>query len=303
MSSIIRKYSASVIVVASIVLGFFFPEVGLVWKPYLTLLLMLLMFLVALGIESNEIVHSMRNYQVIVIGLLTVFVLTPALSVLASLFFSPMIYVGTVLAFCCPPAIVTTFWTEVFGGDVAVALVITAVTSLLSIVTIPGTMLLAVGTTVSVDIVGLMTNLGEVILIPMTASFLLRRFVKVDWLRVRDYAPRVQLGILVLLIWGSVAAGVGYVSNSTEEFALLNVFMFCALGVAFTLTHFLAKRFEYRKAISIEIAAILKNAALSLVIGIAAFGPSILPPLIANLIAQNLLLIPVKALTKEYSIT
>jgi predicted Na+-dependent transporter len=71
------------------------------------------------------------------------------------------------------------------------------------------------------------------------------------------------------------------------------------LALAWALTHFLTKRFGHKKSVSIEIATTVKNAALSLVIGLAAFGPRVLPPLIANLIAQNLLLIPAKALTKE----
>jgi predicted Na+-dependent transporter len=109
----------------------------------------------------------------------------------------------------------------------------------------------------------------------------------------------VELGILALVIWGSVAPGVEYVSNDIPEFALLNAFLLGILTLAFTMTHFLTRRFGYNKEISIEIATIVKNAALSLVIGLTAFGPQILPPLIANLIAQNLLLIPAKALTRK----
>ena len=87
--------------------------------------------------------------------------------------------------------------------------------------------------------------------------------------------------------------------NNVAEFALLNAFMLGILALAFTLTHFLTRRFGHKKAISIEISTTVKNAALSLVIGLAAFGHQVLPPLIANLIAQNLLLIPAKALTEE----
>jgi hypothetical protein len=89
------------------------------------------------------------------------------------------------------------------------------------------------------------------------------------------------------------------VRNNIAEFALLNAFILGILALEFTLTHLLTGRFGHKKAISIEIATTVKNAALSLVVGLTAFGPQILPPLIANLIAQNLLLIPAKALTKE----
>jgi BASS family bile acid:Na+ symporter len=299
MSAVISKYPAPLIILLSIVLGFLFPQVGLIWKPYLALLLMFLMFCVTLSIEPKEIAHSARNHPVIIMGLFTVFVLTPLLSLLAKPLFSPIVYSGTVLAFCCPSAIATAFWAKVFKGDVATALVISIITNLLSIVTIPATMLIAIGTAVNVDVASMMVNLGEVILIPIIASFLLREFVHVDWNKASIYGSKIELCILVLLIWGSIAPGVEYARNNVTEFALLNGFMFGTLALAFILACFLTRRFGHKKAVSIEIATTVKNAALSLVVGLTAFGPQILPPLIANLIAQNLLLIPAKALTKE----
>jgi predicted Na+-dependent transporter len=299
MSALISRYFTSLVIVLSVVLGFFFPQVGLIWKPYLALLLMFLMFFVALSIELNEITHAMRNYPVIMMGLFTTFVLVPFLGLFTKPFFSPMIYAGTVLALCCPSAIVSAFWTKVFKGDIATALVMSIITNLLSIVTVPATMLIAIGTVLNLDIVSMVVNLAEIILVPMTASFLVRKYVHADWNRASSYSSRAELGILALLVWGSIAPGVEYVRNNMTEFVLLNAFLLGILAFAFTLTHFLTKRFGHKKAISIEIATTVKNAALSLVVGLTAFGPQMLPPLIANLIAQNLLLIIAKALTKE----
>jgi BASS family bile acid:Na+ symporter len=299
MSALIKKYFTSLIVVLSIVLGFLLPKVGMIWKSYLTLLLMLLMFFVSLSIEPKEIAHAIRNYPIMLTGLFTTFVLAPLLALFTKPFVSPTIYAGTVLALCCPSAIVSAFWTKVFKGDTATALIMSIVTSLLSIVTIPGTMLIAVGTALNVDIPSMMASLAEIMLVPITASLLLREFVHFDWNRTSSYGSRAELGILVLVIWGSVAPGVEYVRNSVAEFALLNALMVAILALAFMLTHFLTRRFGHKTEISIEIGTTVKNAALSLVIGLTAFGPQILPPLIANLIAQNLLLIPAKALIRE----
>ena len=299
MSALISKYFTLLVVVLSIVLGFFLPKVGLIWKPYLALLLMFLMFFVTLSIEPNEITNAMRNHPVILTGLFTTFVLVPVLALSTKPFFSPIVYAGTMLALCCPSAIVSAFWAKAFKGDVATALVMSMITNLLSIVTIPATMLIAVGSALNVDVPSMIVNLAEIILVPMTASFLVRKFVHLDWNRASTYNSTAELFILALLIWGSIAPGAEYVRNDVAEFVLLNSFIFGILALAFTLTHSLTRKFGHKKAISIEIATTVKNAALSLVLGLTAFGPQILPPLIANLIAQNLLLIPAKALTKE----
>ena len=299
MSTIISKYLTLLVIVLSIVLGFVLPQVGLLWKPYLTVLLMIFMFSLTLSIEPSQIVRSISDYRIVGIGLFTVFVLMPSLALVSRIFFSPLVYAGTVLAFCCPSAIATTFWAKVFKGDVATAMVISVFTNLISIVTIPVTMLIAVGTTVNVDVAGMMLNLAEIVLIPMAASFLLRKVIHVDWTRLNKYSSKLELGILALLVWGSTAPGAAYALNTLPDFVVLNVFIFVLLASAFVLTHFLMRRFGRQKTISIEIATIVKNAALSLVLGLTAFGPDVLPPLVANLVAQNLLLVLVKALNKE----
>ncbi|MGD0494887.1 MAG: bile acid:sodium symporter [Candidatus Bathyarchaeia archaeon] len=299
MSALISRYLTPLTIVLSIALGFSLPQVGVIWKPYLSLLLMLLMFFVALSIEPNEIARATRNYPVIIMGLFTAFVLVPALALSAKPFFSSIVYAGIILALCCPSAIVSAFWAKAFKGDVATALVMSITTNLLSIITVPATMLIAIGTVLNVDIASMMLNLAEIILVPLAASFLVRRFVHLDWNRASLFSSKAELCILALLVWGSIAPGVEYVRNDIAEFVLLNAFILGILAFAFTLTHFLTRGFGHRKAVSLEIATTVKNAALSLVVGLAAFGPQVLPPLIANLIAQNLLLIPAKALTKE----
>jgi predicted Na+-dependent transporter len=306
MSALISRYFTSLIVVLSIILGFALPQIGRLWSgaPYLSLLLMFLMFFVTLSIEPSDVTRAVRNYPIMLVGLFTAFVLLPLLALSAKPLFPEIVYAGTMLALCCPSAIVSSFWTKVFKGDIATALVMSIVTNLASIVTIPATMFIAVGAVASalkVPVASMMLNLAEIILIPMTASFLLRRFVHIDWHRFSGYGSRVELLILVLVVWGSTASGVEPVRNNISQFAYLNVFMLGIFAVAFASAHFLTIRFGHNKAISIEISTVVKNAALSLVIGIATFPnqPLILPPLIANLIAQNLFLFPAKAITER----
>jgi BASS family bile acid:Na+ symporter len=260
---------------------------------------MLLMFFVALSLESKEITAAARNYPVIIVGLSTTLILVPLLGLSTKPFLSPVNYAGTILALCCPSAIVSSFWTKTFRGDVATALVVSVITNLLSIITIPVTILVAVGLTLNVNAASIMLNLAEIILLPIAVAIVIRKYVRIDWNRVRNFGSRAELGIIVLIVWGSIAAGIAYVEGNLMEFAVLNGFIFSILAVAFAVTYVLTRRFGYQTAIAVVIPTTVKNAALSLVIGLTAFGPEILPPLIANLIAQNLILIPATALTRK----
>jgi len=287
------------VILLSIVLGFVFPDVGLVWKPYLAVLLMLLMFFVMLGLEPEQITRSLRAYPVIGVGLFSVFVLLPLLSTLAKPFFSPIIVTGVLLAFSCPSAVATSFWVGVFKGDVATGLVVSTIANAVSVFTVPVTMLVAMGTVVSVDVVGMMINLAEIVLVPMVASLLLKRLIRLDWKRIARHGFNAQLGLLVLLVWGSIASGVAYAKSNANEFVVLNVFMLAVLALAFGATYTLGRKFGHEQAIAIALATTVKNAVLSLVIGLAVFGSQVLPPLIANLMAQNLLLVPLVWLFRE----
>ena len=304
MNGILDRYGTLLVVVLSIVLGFALPLFGLGWvglalKPYLTQLLMLLMFFVALSLESREITSAARNYKVIIIGLSTTLILVPLIGLISRPFFPLVNFAGIILALCCPSAIVSSFWTKMFKGDVATSLVISVITNLLSIVTIPTTILIAVGMKLNVNVASIMLNLTEIILLPMTTAFVMREYIHIDWNRVRTFGARAELGIIVLIIWGSIAAGISFVESDLTEFVALNGFILSILAIAFAATYLLTRRFGYQRAIAVMIPTTVKNAALSLVIGLTAFGPEVLPPLIANLIAQNLILIPAKAIIKK----
>jgi BASS family bile acid:Na+ symporter len=301
MSEILDRYGTLLVVILSIVLGFALPQVGVIWKSYLTLLLMLLMFFVALSLEFKEIAAAARNYPVIIIGLATTLILVPLIGLSARPFFSPVNYAGIILALCCPSAIVSSFWTKTFKGDTATALVISVITNLLSIITIPITILIAVGMTLNVNATSMMLNLAEIILLPMAIAILIRKYIHIDWNRVRSFGSRAELGIIVLIIWGSIASGIAYIEGNPTEFVMLNGFIISILATAVAATYLLTRRFGYQKTIAVILPTVVKNAALSLVIGLTAFThtPEILPPLIANLIAQNLLLIPAKIITRK----
>jgi BASS family bile acid:Na+ symporter len=299
MSGIPDRYGTLLIVVLSIVLGFALPQVGVIWKSYLTPLLMLLMFFVALSLEMKEITAAAKNYPIIISGLSTTLILVPLIGFFTKPFLSPLNFAGTILALSCPSAIVSSFWTKIFKGDTATALVITVITNVLSIITIPVTILVAVGLTLNVNAASMMLNLAEIILLPMAVAFVIRRYIHIDWNRARRFGSRAELGIIILIIWGSIAAGITYVESNQIEFAILNGFIFSILAIAFAATYLLTRRFGYQRAMAIALPTTVKNAALSLVIGLTAFGPEILPPLIANLIAQNLMLIPAKVITRK----
>jgi BASS family bile acid:Na+ symporter len=299
MRAFIFRNATSLVILASIALGFVFPEAGLLWKSYIALLLVFLMFFSSLRIEANDIRQSLRNVSSITFGLFMIFVFMPLLGMTGRVFFSPIIVAGIVLAFSAPSAIATAFWARIFKGDIAFAIIISALASIISIVTIPATMLLTTGTMVAVDPYSMSTTLIELILLPIAAALFLKRFIRANWEKTTKYASRVELAILVLLIWGSIAPGTQNAESNPSQFLLLNIFMFIILAAGFGTAYFIGSKINRTCAVTIGIATCVKNAALALVLGLTMFGTAILTPLIANLVAQNLLIVFLQTLYRK----
>jgi len=291
MSTYLKTSVTPLVIIAALALGFLLPDVGLLWKNYIGLLLVVLMLFLYLRIDAKDVKNSVRNAKPLGWALLMTYIFMPLLALVGKVFFAPILFSGIVLALSSPPAAATSFWARIFKGDIAFALVLTAIASILAVFTVPASMLLATGTIASFDPYPMILMLAELILIPAVTVLLLKKAVHVEWYRVTLHTGHIELAVVFLLIWGSVAPGVESIRDNLVQFGLLNVFMFASLSLGFSIAFLVGRRFGYEHAISGGIATCVKNAGLSLVIGLAMFGSSVVPPLIANLVAQNVLIV------------
>jgi BASS family bile acid:Na+ symporter len=302
MSNLLTRNITPLAILASIGIGFLLPAIGLLWRNYIGLLLAVLMVFLYLRIDAKDVKNSVRDMKPLLLALFMVYIFVPLLSLIGKVSFAPLLFSGIVLAFASPPAVATTFWARIFKGDIAFALIVTVAASLLAIVTIPATMLLATGAMASFDPYTMVMMLAELILVPGVIVLLLKKTVHIEWNRVTRHTAYLEFAVVFLLIWGSIAPGVESVKGNVMQFALLNVFMFASLGVGFAAAYLLGGKFGYGRAIAVGIATCVKNGGLSLVMGLAMFGASVVPPLIANLVAQNLLIVLLEGYFRNRSV-
>ncbi len=271
------------------------PQVGMLWSPYTTVILATMMFLVSLTIEPNKIAPAVKNHRIVLFAVFTTFVVPSLLGLLAIPFFSPIQSAAIALAMSAPSAVSSIFWCDMFRGNAALALVLSVVANLLSIIIMPVVMLLAVGMMVQINLVSIVTNLLFLIVIPLFTGQIIRKSFPQKTKTLTSKNEIVQLVLLVLLLWGAVAPGAVYAITELRLFAAFNIFIFCILGLTFIFTYIMGRRFGHSQAVALSVVSTHKNATLAIVIGSLLFGPQALPPLIANLVAQNILLIPARA--------
>ncbi|TFH23879.1 hypothetical protein E4G67_02595, partial [Candidatus Bathyarchaeota archaeon] len=225
----IRKFSSIIVALIAVSLGLLLPGIGLLWHSYTSIFLALIMFFVALNIKPREFVNSLRNYKIILIALCLVFLVPPIFSVVGIPFFKPVEYAALVIAFSSPAAISSVFWCDVFRGHTPLALIVSMVTNILALFTIPITILLVTQTLAQIESVAIFTNLFFILVVPLVAAQALRRLLSQKTQRIVVRSPSIQQALVLFLIWGAVAPGAIFVRESPIEFILLLFFILLIL--------------------------------------------------------------------------
>ena len=98
-----------------------------------------IMFCIGLGVDPADLLRTLRRPRELVAGLALQLLMMPLLAVLMSrlLNLEPVLATGLVLAAACPISTPVNYLTRLGRGDVALAIALTALTSILAALTIP----------------------------------------------------------------------------------------------------------------------------------------------------------------------
>ncbi len=288
----IKKLSSIIVALIAVTLGLLLPKIGLLWHPYTSIFLALIMFFVTLNLKPREFLNSLKNFKIILLAFCLVFLVPPLFSVVGISLFKPVEFAALVIAFSSPAAISSVFWCDVFHGHTPLALIISMMTNILALATIPITILLVTHTVAQIDSTAIFTNLFFILVVPLVAAQALRKLLSQKTQKIVVRGPLIQQTLVLFLIWGAVAPGSVFVEQRPTEFLLLLFFVLLILSATFVVAYFSGRRFGRSAAIALSVVSSHKNSTLAIVIGELVLGPVALPALIANLVGQNLFVIP-----------
>ncbi|SDD57950.1 arsenic resistance protein [Natrinema hispanicum] len=142
--------------------------------------LLVMIYPMMINLDVQEIFQIRNHLRAIVLGLVVNFVIAPAVAVgLAQLFFAgdPYYAVGLYLIALIPTSGMTAAWTGLAGGDLENALVAIAVNLIVAVFVLPPYLSVLVGDAVGFDPAALYRQLATVVVIPMVAGNLTRRWL------------------------------------------------------------------------------------------------------------------------------
>lgn len=263
-------------------------------------ILTLLMFDLGLSLEFKDFLLVVRRPRAMFAGMLGQLVLLPILAyaLVRALGLEPAIAIGVMLIACCPGGSSSNVFSKLAGGDVALSVSLTAVSSVVTLVTMPLIMqwvAAAFGKAVNISLpVGnlLVQNLVTMLL-PIFVGIIIRRYLPVAARKISAVLSKLAFPLLMLL------AGLFFVGNRESiisNFGVLGLtvtaLLLSAIGLAALLCVVFRLARKERRTIIIEVG--MQNAAQAIAVATSPFvfnDPAIAVPAIIYALMMNVVLL------------
>jgi BASS family bile acid:Na+ symporter len=256
-----------------------------------------IMFSLGLGLERSDFRRVAQRPRVIVAGLFAQMIALPATALLIALAWKlpPTLAVGLMVLAACPGGVTAGMVTRLAGGDTALSISLTALTSLLAFISVPlivgGALWFFLGeaASVAVPLGQLVGGLFAVTLVPVTAGLLLGER---PWMRegTRRAVHRIATGVFFAIVlwtfysrWPVLAEHFGRVGAAALTLNVTTMLTGTLLGVLLGVS--------VRGRIALAMECGLQNAALGITLAVAMLGmpdlavPSVVYALLMNVTA------------------
>ena len=252
---------------------------GFVTDVVLPLALAFIMLALGLGLTFDDFVRVARHPRDFAVGAASQIVVLPAVAfLLASVWpMAPELALGLMIIAAAPGGVTSNLLTSFARGDVALSISLTAVISLLSVITIPLVVVFAYGHFIGeqamqdITVADTAISVFLIVTVPVTIGLLVRRYAGRFALRIEPAARAVSAVLFVLVLAGAIYQErenlVTYYSQAGLATLALNVLM---MAIAYLLARLFATGVKQRTAIAIECG--LQNGTLAIAIAVLLFG-------------------------------
>ncbi len=180
----------------------FYPEPFLPYQSAIPLLLGLVMFGMGMTLSVEDFLLVLKRPRVILIGTALQYTLMPLIGFALSVAFSlpPELTAGFVLLGSCPGGTASNVICYLAKADVALSIVLTSVSTLISFLMTPLLTWIYIGQTVHVDIYGMVISILQIVIIPVTLGIGLNTFLGSRTDRIRHVFPAFSVLTIIFII-------------------------------------------------------------------------------------------------------
>ena len=245
--------------------------------------LAIIMLTLGFGLTLQDFLRVFKNLKDFLIGFICQLILLPVVALIIILLLNPIpeLAIGLMLIACAPGGVTSNVITKFAKGDVALSISLTAVTSLISVITVPFIMFSSINfleiDNISKDIsmIGIALKMFFVVTVPVIIGMVIRHFAENFIVSKAKLFQRLAI-ILFALVFAAIYISewkhiVMFITRAGSIALILNLTM---MILSFYIAKFLVSGVAQQRSISIECG--LQNGTLAVFVGTQIFGDSAL---------------------------
>ena len=259
--------------IAISIIAFYFPAGFIQLKPYIIILLAIIMFGMGITLTLDDFKNVLKQPIAIILGTILQFLLMPVIAfILCIVFHLPKeLMIGLILVGCCPGGTASNLICYLAKGDVALSISLTTVSTLLSFILTPLLTLLYIGEMVNVPVYNMVITILQIIILPVALGLIINTYLNEKIKNYIDVFPMLSVLSIIVII------GIVIALNHDN---ILNISLLLVLCVilhnltGFLLGYLIAKTFKLSESqsrtISIEVG--MQNSGLGVVLALKYFS-------------------------------
>ena len=245
----------------------------------LPIALAFIMFALGLGLTGSDFIRVIKKPKDFIVGAICQIILLPVIAFILIKIWpvAPELAIGVMIIAAAPGGVTSNLLTSFAKGDVALSISLTAIISLICVITIPFIVLTSVeligGSNIiqNISLTSMARDMFLIVTVPVILGMLIRKFISNSALKFEPIAKKISLALFILVLIGAIAAEkeniISYFAQAGLITFLLNVIM---MIVAYYIAQLLVSGTEQKKCITIECG--LQNGTLAIFVATSIFG-------------------------------
>ena len=252
---------------------------NIVTDVILPLALAFIMFVLGLGLTGGDFLRVVKQPRDFFVGFFSQILILPIIAfILVKVWpIAPELAIGVMIIAAAPGGVTSNLLTSFAKGDVALSISLTAIISLLCVLTIPFIVLTSVelfgasGADSNISLIGMSRDMFLIVTVPVILGMLLRKISYKIATKFETIAKKISIILFILVLLGAIAAErenvIFYFAEAGLITLTLNVVM---MIVAYYVAQLLVSGTKQKKCITIECG--LQNGTLAIFVATSIFG-------------------------------
>ena len=252
---------------------------SIVTDIFLPIALAFIMFALGLGLTGTDFLRVIKQPKDFFVGAISQIILLPVIAfVLVKIWpISPELAIGVMIIAAAPGGVTSNILTSFARGDVALSVSLTAIISLLSVITVPFIIVTSLGllgsenVSQNISLTSMAISMFLIVTVPVIIGMIFRRFASNTAINFEPIAKKISVVLFIIVLLGAILAEkdniVSYFADAGLITLVLNVLM---MVVAFYVAQLLGTGNAQKKCIAIECG--LQNGTLAIFVGTTLFG-------------------------------